>query len=280
MKLKYLLPRLYENLFPEELLQFSIEEKRATCDFCAMAPGRSEGKIVYREDLKCCTFYPFMPNFLIGASFKEAQANPDLGKDLREDLQAMIRQRKYSLPIGFLAPVRYQLEFNQRKPQEFGQREDWLCPYFDSKNKNCRIWRTRSAVCSTFYCKSSYGKAGLSFWHELSEYLTYVEMAMLEEALIRLDFSPRQISNQLDFLNRSSGTQAEARSWVIPEKKARLLWNGYFDEQELFFRKTLEIVTNFDRRDFHEALGELGEKIFDRLMKQARKVSHVDRGSQ
>ena len=42
-----------------------------------------------------------------------------------------IRRREYALPIGMVAPVRYQMEFNKRKENEFGQREDWLCPYFN-----------------------------------------------------------------------------------------------------------------------------------------------------
>jgi Fe-S-cluster containining protein len=270
MKLQYLLPQLYSQILPLELLDLSIEEKKATCDECAMVAGRHRGKLTYAENLKCCTYYPFMPNYLIGAALQDDSLETSLQRDLRE----IIIRRKYSLPIGFLAPVRYQLAFNKRKPSEFGQRADWLCPYYNQISNNCRIWKFRSAVCTTFYCKSSYGSGpnsvGLRFWHELSEYLTYVEMALLEEALIRLDFSPRQISDQLDFLNRKTGTVAESKAWVLPEKKARFLWNGYFDEQELFFKKTLEIVRKFDRRDFNEALGDLGQKILDQVNQQAK----------
>jgi Fe-S-cluster containining protein len=272
MKLKFLLPQLYTAILPPELLALSIEEKKATCDQCAMVVGRHRGAITYAENLKCCTYYPFMPNYLIGASLQDSSLQPSLQRDLR----GIISRRRYSLPIGFLAPVRYQMEFNNRKPSDFGQRADWLCPYYDKSSNNCGIWRYRSAVCTTFYCKTSYGSgpnsAGLRFWFELSEYLTYVEMALLEEALIRLDFSPRQISDQLDYLNRKTASAAEEKSWILPEKKARFLWNGYFDEQELFFKKTLEIVTKFDRKDFNEALGDLGLKILDRVTVQARRL--------
>lgn len=265
------MPHLYSQLFPDELLNLNLEETKATCDQCAMTRSRTRGEISYQEHLKCCTFYPFMPNYLIGAGLSDSSLTPSLGGDLR----AMISKRRFSLPIGFVAPIRYQLEFNQRKPHEFGQREDWLCPYFDRAQKNCRIWKYRSAVCTSFYCKSSYGQKGMKFWFDLSEYLTYVEMALLEEALIRLDFSPRQISDQLGYLNRKTSTVAEARSWVIPEKVARDLWNGYFDEQEVFFKRTLEIVSQFTRRDFNEALGDLGEKIMNQVLVQGRKVENV-----
>lgn len=266
MKLKYLLPRLYENLLPSDLLQLELEEKKATCEKCAMAPVRHDGDITYDENLKCCTYYPFMPNYLIGSALQ------DLNPAVYKTLSKIIDERSYSLPIGFAAPVRYQVMFSQRKPHEFGNREDWLCPYYDRGLNQCGIWKHRGAVCSTFYCKSSYGKAGLNFWNELSDYLTYVEMALLEESLVMLDFSPRQIVDLLEYLNRKSGSASELRNWKLPEKKARQLWNGYYDEQEKFFKKTFEIVSGFKNDTFTELLGEMGQKRLLKVIKSTEKI--------
>lgn len=260
MLLKYQLPRLYENLLPREILNFTPEEKKATCDTCAMARPRHRGKIHYREDLKCCTFHPFLANYMVGALFYENSA-----AEAQRIFRDKISRREYALPIGMVAPVRYQVEFNHREEGEFGQREDWLCPYYNKEKQNCNVWRNRGVVCTTFFCKSSYGKTGLKFWERFSNYLWYVELALLEEALVMLDFSPRQIMELLDYHNRQEGTAAEKKSWVLPEKKARELWNGYFEDQEGFYKKCYDIVANLDKKAFHEMIGEQGQSLEEDL---------------
>ncbi len=260
MLLKYQLPRIYENILPREILNFSPEETKATCDTCAMAKPRNRAKIHYREDLKCCTFHPFLPNYMVGAIFKE-ESSTEAHNIFRDKIQ----RREYALPIGLVAPVKYQVEFNNRQEGDFGQREDWLCPYYNKEKQNCNVWRNRGVVCTTFFCKSSYGKVGLKFWEKLSNYIWYVELALLEEALVMLDFSPRQIMTLLDYHNRFEGTAAEKKSWVLPEAKARELWNGYFDDQEGFYKKCHEVVANIDKKGFHEMLGEQGQNLEEEI---------------
>lgn len=260
MLLKYQLPRIYEHILPREIMNFAPEEKKATCDTCAMARPRNKAKVHYREDLKCCTFHPFLANYLVGALFHESGST-----EAHRIFRDKIERREYALPIGMVAPVRYQVEFNNRQEGDFGQREDWLCPYYNRENQNCNVWRNRGVVCTTFFCKSSYGKMGLKFWEKLSNYLWYVELALLEEALVMLDFSPRQTMELLDYHNRHDGTAAEKKSWVLPEKKARELWNGYYDDQEGFYKKSFEIVANLDKKAFHEMIGEQGQSLEEEI---------------
>lgn len=269
MKLKFQLPRVYEKLWDQDLLRMDPTETKATCDDCAMARPKNRRKIFYEKDLKCCTFYPFIPNYAVGALF----AHPEHASfGAMAHLREKIARRRYSLPIGMIPPVSYQVRFNARRENEFGRREDWLCPYYNKEQQNCGIWRHRGSVCSSFYCQSSYGAKGLKFWDELSNYMSYVEMALMEEALAMLDFSPRQVSDLLGYINRKEGTQAELKSSVIPEKKARELWNGYYDDQEGFFKKSFEIVSNLDKRSFQELLGETGERLEENLRKAYQKI--------
>jgi Fe-S-cluster containining protein len=263
MKLKHQLPSFYENILPARVLQLDVVETKATCEDCAMARPRQRGKIHYRPDLKCCTFHPFLPNFLVGAILSD----PSLAAGA-EVLREKIRRREYALPVGMVAPVRYQLEFKARKENEFGQREDWLCPYYNKEKNLCNVWRFRGVVCTTFFCKSSYGKEGLRFWDRASDYLSYVEMALLEEALVNLDFSPRQINSLLEYLNRESGSAAEKRSWVLPSAKFTELWNGYADDIEGFYKKTFQIARNLDKKSFSELAGEMGKNLEENLLAQ------------
>jgi hypothetical protein len=264
LPLKHQLPQLYAGLLPADLLQMELVETKATCDSCIMARPQNQKKIFYENHLKCCTFHPFLPNYTVGALLGGAKS---VAPSAHTAIEQKIKNREYSLPLGLVAPVNYQVAFNARIDNEFGQREDWLCPYFDRQKQNCGIWRHRGAVCTSFYCQSSHGKRGQNFWGELSNYLTYVEMALMEEALVMLDFSPRQISDQLGYLNRHDATRAELKSAALPEKKARDLWNGYFDDQPGFFKKCFEIVSTLDRKAFQKLVGEPGEQLEDNLRK-------------
>lgn len=267
--MKNTLPPLYHRLFPREILGFEIFETKATCDSCAMAADKAKGKVTYQPDLKCCTFEPYLPNYLVGALLESSSTGPDAKRTFKNK----ISKRKFSLPIGMTASVKYQVAFNHRKPQDFGNRRDWLCPYYSKKHNNCGVWKYRGAVCTTFYCKSDFGKRGLKFWANLNDYLTYVEMALMEEVLVHLDFSPRQISDCLEFLNRKEGSRVELKSGVLPLARARKLWNGYFDEQEAFFGKTYQMVKEFDKKQFDEALGEMGFDLQKKLIKSLREIT-------
>jgi hypothetical protein len=97
-------------------------------------------------------------------------------------------------------------------------------------------------------------------------------MALMEEALVMLDFSPRQISDLLEHLNRFEATKTEMKSSRLPEKKAKALWNGYYDDQEGFFKKCFQIVSKLDRKNFRELIGEPGQQLEENLRKAFEKV--------
>lgn len=258
MKLRHQIPEAYARFFPRELLELDPVETKATCNACAMSPEKHRGRDTYRADLKCCTFHPWIPNYAVGEILRDSSEKSRAGAEI---LRGKIARREYALPIGVVAPVKYQVEFNARERGEFGNREDWLCPYYDRSTELCTLWKQRGSVCTSYHCKSVHAKKGEAFWKKLENYLSYSEMALMEEALVELDFSPRQLSDLLGYMNRFEGTATEMKSNVIPEKKARELWNGYFDEQEKFFGRCAEIVGAFDRKKFEQALGDTGEDL-------------------
>lgn len=269
MQIRHQLSPALGRLLPAEILALAPVETKATCGACAMAKPKTRRKHPYRADLKCCTFHPWLPNYAVGELLASSE---DSSRHGREVVRRKIARREYALPIGVAPPVRYQVEFNARKPGDFGQREDWLCPYYVRETQACGLWRWRGSVCTGYYCKSDFGRDGLAFWSSLERYLGFVEMALMEECLVMLDFSPRQISDLIGFLNRFEGTSAETRSWVLPEARARALWNGYFDDIEGFYAKCAKIVGELGAPAFHEALGEHGEFLAVELVAAASKI--------
>lgn len=265
--LKHQLPLIYHDLLPKELLAAKITETVATCGDCAMTREKQgRKKIAYQPDLKCCTYEPFMPNYLIGAILQDSSLP---GKAV---IEKKIIDRNYSLPIGMTASLAYQVNFNHREFEDFGNKREWLCSYYNKESNNCGIWKQRGAVCTTFFCKSNYDKKGLTFWQRLNEYLTYTEMALMEEALVHLDFSPRQVSDMLSFLNRHEATATEMKAKVLPLAQAKKIWNGYFDDQVGFFIKCHELVKNMDRGQFREAIGMIGEELEQNLFESLVKI--------
>lgn len=260
LQFKALLPSFYSQILPSEVLGLPIAELKATCNACIEVPK-------YEEKLKCCTFHPFLPNYLVGQILLDQKKNPSF---VSEVMKHKISTREYVLPLGMVAPVSYQVDFNKNKAEEFGKRSDWLCPYYDKIQDRCGIWRNRGSVCTSFYCKSSKGIKGKRFWNEALDYLSYVEMALAEEALVNLDFSPRQISDLLGYINRHQGTKLELKSDSLELKKVKALWNGYFEDQEGFFIKTLEIVKSLSKSQMTELMGEMGESLTEKFVKAGK----------
>lgn len=266
MKIRHQIAELYGAWLPNALLELDPRETKATCDSCAMAPSRHRGKTTYREDLKCCTYQPWLPNYIVGAILSDERDSNRVG---REAILKKISRREYTLPIGIFPPVRYQVEFNQRAEGEFGWREDWLCPYFNHEAQNCGLWRHRGSVCTSYYCKSDQKAAGKRFWKSLESYLHYVEMALAEEVLAHLDFSPRQVSEMLDYMNRQEGTVAELRSWVMPAAKFKKLWN-FYEDPVAFYKKTYEIAKAQSREDVELLMGDLGDLLRETVLVDMR----------
>lgn len=271
LEFRHQLPEYFRLALPQEVLASDRQESKATCHDCAMSRKNRgpRAHITYQPHLKCCTFQPFVPNFAVGALLKNA-AQFVL---VQQTLQNMIQKRQYVLPLGILPSVRYQAQFQKRKPNDFGQKEEWLCPYYQVQTQNCGIWKFRGSVCSTFFCKSDEGARGLSFWSELLNYLSYVEMALVEDFLAELDFSPRQVSELLEYHNRKKATVQELKSDSLPIEKFKRLWNGYDQEIESFFLKCYEKSQNLNRKNLDELLGEHGQMLRDRMLKKFARLS-------
>lgn len=262
------LPSLYQDLFPDWLLEFAIQEKKATCDKCALSANRSPDHRIYQEHLKCCTFHPFQPNYTIG----QILSSKDTPKEIMNRIRNKIKNMEYVFPIGITAPIPHQLAFAKRKKNDFGNRADWLCPYFNRKKKNCGIWSARNSTCISFHCLSSYGKAGFDFWGELSDYISYVEMALMEEVLLRFNFTPLEISEQIRFLNPDKENRSFQKIEFLSEEFSQKHWKNYFKREEDFFKDSYNLVKNFSKKDFKKILGQQGLSIEKKVMTAKNEV--------
>lgn len=244
-------PHVYKNILNRKILALDVNETKATCDNCLRSRDKRFA-FPYKDTLKCCTFHPYLPNYAVGGLLLQTQSTPGIQK-----LKQKIENLEFAFPIGVMAPFDYQFIFLNKDEQQFGNDENLLCPYYDKLKNQCSVWQYRGVVCTSFFCRSDYGQNGQKFWAVLSDYLSYVEMALAEECLVQLDFSPRDLSDQLQYLNKREFEPEEVEQKKLSAAADKQLWNGY-EDKIVFYKKCFAIVRKMDRNQFKEILGQQG----------------------
>jgi hypothetical protein len=231
---------------------WSLSETKATCHDCLCSKPQRGALPYYRPDLKCCTFHPFLPNYEVGAILSSSEVSNSV-KDL---LRKKIAQRQYALPMGIFAPVSYQVRFNNRAPEDFGNRSEFLCPYFDSQKMNCGIWRHRGSVCSSYFCVSDRGSAGLEFWQQLGDFLHVCEMVLAQDSLVSMGMPAEGIDAQLEYVNCETGTSEELSSASMSEALFRSFWTEWDGSIEEFYLSCNRYVNGLGVSGLRELLYE------------------------
>lgn len=259
-----IVPTFYREILSSKIIKLNVTETKATCDNCLRSRDKRFA-FPYKPDLKCCTFHPYLPNYSVGALLSRSEKTSGILK-----IESKIKNREFALPIGIVAPFDYQFLFLNKEDEQFGNDAALLCPYYDTGANRCSIWNSRGVVCTTFFCRSDQGQAGLKFWAVLSDYLSYVEMALAEECLVQLDFSPRDLSDQLFYLNKREFDQAEISQVSLSKEEDKKIWNAY-DDRISFYKKCFAIVQKLDRKQFKEILGEQGLSLEEEVLDYANR---------
>ncbi len=258
------LPPLYADLLPKEFSETSVREEIATCSKCRMCEGgtgtykSSQAPVggsaaPFLSSTKCCTYYPFVANYLVGGALA---SDPNADHPFR----ILLRDRQWVLPIGVVAPPSYQKRHREKKAEEFGRNADLVCPFYVSSKGHCGIWQWRDSECTTYFCESSYGKMGEVFWREVAEFLFQTEMLLSQDCMLEKGFSSQEIDGVLKFI-KSNG---EARPYSL----SALEWNEFWQHQSLkvekYFVECYEMV--LDRKpQYRSDILRLYRQFGDRL---------------
>lgn len=263
--LKHQLPPIYQHLLPSDILQQNVLETKATCSSCYQAKPDRRIKHPYKDTLKCCTYYPFMPNYLIGSILHDSSGT---WTSSQEYLMQMIQKRQFTIPMGFMATGEYQQKFSTRSEFDFGQREDLLCPYYDKNKNQCTVWKFRGSVCLSFFCVSDFKKPGMKYWEILKEYLGYIEMALAEEVISQLGYSPKEVIDQVELLEIYEFEEEWKLKTTLNEKLYKKFWSDNFEKEKEFYLKSYELVMGLKKKDLQEILGERGHFLQDELIEK------------
>ncbi|CAM2068175.1 hypothetical protein SCOR_22595 [Sulfidibacter corallicola] len=237
------LPALYRAFLPEIFTDPIPRESLATCDNCAMcvaADGSTPRSARYfLPNLKCCTFFPDLPNYLVGALL--ADGDPAL-EEGRDRVRERIRSRVGVTPFGVLPPKSYHLIYNHADNKAFGRASSLLCPYYHRTHNNCTIWKYRNAVCSTFFCKFVAGSDGKKLWKEVKGYLSEAQAVLSAYALHRQGYDAERLAENpladheekprlsLFDLEETADEVAYAKTWGTWANREEQLYLACFEE--------------------------------------------------
>lgn len=242
------LPAAYAGLAAPFFDEPPIPEPRATCDRCAMcdhgapepaAPARA-GSEFFHPDLKCCTYHPSLPNFLVGALL--ADPDPAL-EEGRRRVRERIRDRIGVTPAWVAPSRKYRVLLEGGRVRGFGRARALACPYLDEGR--CSIWRHRESVCSTFFCKHAGGGKGKAFWMAMKHAMAHAELTLsrwaahevfpgaTEPAIPRLELTVEDLEDR-------PPSDDEYASY----------WGEWVGREERFYLECHERVRGLDRERF------------------------------
>jgi Fe-S-cluster containining protein len=253
------LPSLYQNLLPGFFRQDVPEETKATCATCAMCKDSAQGAVesvdgvnrFFRPDTKCCTYYPRLPNYLVGALLSDER--PELAEGRRR-VEEKIAARIGVGPQWMRPPARFQLLYKNGH-QFFGRTASMRCPYFVLDTGGCSIWAYREAVCSTFFCKYVAGADGRKFWMSLKTYLTLAEIQLSRWTALQL--LPDYILSGKDRadIHTTALTVEDLDDTAPPAKVYNELWKEYAGREAEYYRACYRLVRELPPDGLEKLLG-------------------------
>ena len=226
------IPQIYQNLLPKEFLGLKAAEKKASCSNCYMR--RPQEKRPFEPSTKCCTYYPFVPNYLVGGMLAE---NSEAGQRMR----TLILDRQWILPIGVVAPPSYQVKFQNKHMDDFGRDVDLVCPFYKSLSGQCGIWQWRDSQCSTYFCAYDNEKTGPQFWLSIQQFLYEVEMLLSQECMLQKGFALKEIEENLKWIFIEQGT-VPVKPYIMPSLDWSQFWQHHHDEIERYFIDCYKLV--------------------------------------
>lgn len=244
------LPPLYQK-WATALLPGGIPRERvATCGDCAMcAVSEEQHKEVgyFKRSLKCCTYFPKLPNYLVGRAIEGTTPGA-------ERLRAFIAGSEGAATanlLGVFPGKQWLVVYNATSEQGFGRDAGLLCPYVidadSAEGPRCGIWQHRNSVCSSYFCKHVRGQTGQIFWQVFRDLLVELESTLAWWAAVEL----------VPKVGAMLGSLPSTEVYNVRPGVAEEMWRAWKGTREDFYRATAERV---EALSFEEALSMAGIK--------------------
>jgi len=232
------MPGVWRYLFPEEFEWLRLPaERHATCDDCYKVKLGE-----YRDDCRCCTYFPEVTNYMLGLALKS---------DSRDAVLPLVQQRLV-VPFGLVTtPLRYHQTITAYAGERFGQEKWMVCPFVEPSTFHCGIYPFRNSVCSTFFCSNDHGKAGSNFWGRAQDLVGLVETALAQWCMDEVGLPHENYCSQLDAFSTDVPSMTEPETLAWSEHVHAALWGDWCGKEVEFLEACAELVME-RRGDLYE----------------------------
>lgn len=262
MLLKEKIPSLFHLLCPELIKLELPKEIIADCNNCVLCRSPHSPYI----NTKCCSYHPYLSNFICGAILSE-----DGQYQGQEKILEKISKRLGVTPYGIIPPLSYLTEKQVLDSPDFWLKpqyllEKQLCPFYDGSS--CSIWSYRDHLCSTYFCSSIGGLSGKKFWMTVNEYLKLMQTVLERYSMISVGWLahliiPEPLSSKEIFWEDKNG--------VVFEDNYKKLWGDWIGREADFYKSCYKIISSTDENTFKQLSGRNGETLLSKIV-EAHKI--------
>lgn len=239
------LPALYGRWLRELLGGPIPRESRATCNACAMVPRRTKQPPDappqwFDASVKCCSFLPDLPNFLVGAVLLSEPEG--IG---RRSILERIDGVAGVTPLGLSPNAIYDLVYRAGSAA-FGRSPTLRCPHYnDADGGTCGIWKYRNSVCATWFCKTTRGVVSTTFWEAARLLLGSVEKELAVWCCLETGFPARTLADIL--LHKTRAIEFRLSEEIVAQRRDdqhRRLWGEWLHREVEFYQRCGELANS------------------------------------
>lgn len=205
----------------------------------------AEGDLFFDPRVKCCTYVPTLPNFLVGRILLDPAPEAAAG---RASVEARIAAGVGVTPAGLAQPAVYGLLYGSA-PEAFGRTVSMRCPHYLTDSGRCGIWRHRQSTCTTWFCKHVRGAVGYRFWTTLRHLLEAVERSLVAHCVLQLDPGAEAIERLVVSPDAGPRLSASDLDGMADAASQRSAWGRYAGREREFYEAAARLAEILTWRD-------------------------------
>lgn len=227
------------------------------------SPAAPQGSAEYfHPDVKCCSFEPSLPNFIVGRILRDDDAAGEPG---RRSVRERIDRRAGVGPWGLAMPRKYARLYGGGADL-FGRSPELRCSHYGLADGRCTIWPYRNGVCATWYCKHERGEVGAAYWRALRDLLTEIEWSLGTWCAYEL----RAPLDQLAALaSRDAGAMTPADLGGPRDARSVDTWGEWAGREAEFYARAAALVDGVTWPDI-ERIGGVRLAVRTAILRQAQ----------
>jgi hypothetical protein len=145
-------------------------------------------------------------------------------------------------PLGISIPAEYNALYRQFRGR-FGHAAQMRCPHYLADSGRCGIWRQRTSVCATWFCKYVRGSVGDRFWTSLLQLLRNVEYQLSFWCVNQLNPGDDSLARLFAYRAARSSTEDDSPDIIRNSRRYRTLWGRWLNREREFFEECGKLVT-------------------------------------